>query len=445
MSQNHQNRAPLAGLQTVMKISKAVNPAVLSHIRAGYDYERLGALADIGQQAMERYEQCRPAIAAMESIQATARLGELNAVEQHAMGYQGQIGAAIGPFGTVVQPALGIEGIVREFDAAIGAQLPNQIAMCGFQGSWPEIDAFNRQVTAFESQGVPYSQIVEKLRQSDFLQRNQDLLVSPAVQIYETCNNLPDIVSDRAQILDSLAPVESIIANINGIQLFNRLSPLLETILSTRPTEIFWRSHQRKCLRALMDAKWSPSLLFDLPEQEMIPLNKILIRATSPEERVEAIDKFVFRHFGRDYIAGILGNWAILSIPSHIQQLMREAVKAYRRKEYGLVIHSLPMQWEGIIKQKASLPERVRSDVLKDAAEKLISANSYPKILYTFYKEFIMYQCNGSEDYIPDVPGRNTIAHGWFPEYPSRKAALNAVLFTDFLLHLARLEDCEAS
>lgn len=124
---------------------------------------------------------------------------------------------------------------------------------------------------------------------------------------------------------------------------------------------------------------------------------------------------------------------------------MCEAVKAYRRKEYGLVIHSLPMQWEGIIKQKTSLPERVKSDVLKDAAEELISANSYPKILSTFYREFIMYQCNSSEDYIPDIPGRNTVAHGWFPEYPSRKAALNAVLFTDFLLHLDRLEDCEAS
>ena len=442
MGKNQQNKLPLANIQAIMKISRAVNPAVLSHISTGLDY---GVSPEAAQLAMESFERSRPAIAAMKSIQATARLGELNAAEQHAMGYQGQIGTAIGPFGTVVQPALGIEGIVREFDAAIGAQLPNQIVMNGFQGSWPAIEASNQQMAVFKGQGVPYAQIIENLRQSDFLQRNHDLLVSPAVQIYETCSSLPDIVSTCAQTLDVLAPIESIIASINGIRLFDQLSPLLETILSTRPTEIFWRAYQRKCLLALMDAKWSPSLLFDIPEQEMIPLNKILTKDTSHEERVEAIDRFVFRHFGRDYIAGILEDWASLPIPPHIQQLMCEAVKAYRRKEYGLVIHSLPMQWEGIIKQKTSLPERVKSDVLKDAAEELISANSYPKILSTFYREFIMYQCNSSEDYIPDIPGRNTVAHGWFPEYPSRKAALNAVLFTDFLLHLDRLEDCEAS
>ena len=87
----------------------------------------------------------------------------------------------------------------------------------------------------------------------------------------------------------------------------------------------------------------------------------------------------------------------------------------------------------------------MRSSVLKAAVEKLISENSHPKILYTFYDEFVMYQCDTSADYIPDVPGRNAIAHGWFPEYTSKKAALNAILFTDFLLHLDKLEEATAS
>lgn len=154
MGKNQQNKLPLANIQAIMKISRAVNPAVLSHISTGLDY---GVSPEAAQLAMESFERSRPAIAAMKSIQATARLGELNAAEQHAMGYQGQIGTAIGPFGTVVQPALGIEGIVREFDAAIGAQLPNQIVMNGFQGSWPAIEAFNQQMAVFKGQGVPYA------------------------------------------------------------------------------------------------------------------------------------------------------------------------------------------------------------------------------------------------------------------------------------------------
>ena len=75
----------------------------------------------------------------------------------------------------------------------------------------------------------------------------------------------------------------------------------------------------------------------------MIPLNKILAKEMPPEKRVESIDRFVYRRFGRDYIAGILEDWAKLPIPSCVSRLMCEAVRAYRRKEYGLVIHSLPV------------------------------------------------------------------------------------------------------
>ena len=125
--------------------------------------------------------------------------------------------------------------------------------------------------------------------------------------------------------------------------------------------------------------------------------------------------------------------------------MIYEAVKSYRHKEYGLVTYSLPAQREGIIKEKAYLPERVTGAVLKDAVEKLVSENSRTMSISVFYEDFIMYQCNGVKDYIPDVPGRNAIAHGWFPEYSSRKAALNAILFTDFLLHLDKLEKTAVS
>lgn len=441
-SKKAQAKVPLGALQTVMKISKVCNPAVLSHISTVQDYERIGTLVDIGQNAMERYEESRPAIAAMKSIQATAQIGELSQIAQHAMGYQGQVGTILDSCNSISHSVFDAETIVSAFDAAIGAQLPEQIALRGFQSSWPAIEAFNNQLVSFEKQGVPYAQIMENLRASDFVQRNNELLIKPAVQIYETCSRLPEI---GTQVLGALTPIESIITNLNAAHLFNQLSPLLETVLASPPDKLFWRAYQRKCLCALMDAKWCPSLLSDLPEQEMIPLNKILAKKMSQEKQVEAIDRFVFKRFGRDYIVGILEKWPSLPISPDVRRLMCEAVKAYRRKEYGLVIHSLPVQWEGIIKEKAHLPERVSSAVLKDAVKMLVSENEYPRILSTFYEEFIMYQCYGVKDYIPDVPGRNAIAHGWLPEYPSRKAALNAILFTDFLLHLDKLEESSAS
>ena len=424
-------------LQKMMEIQERVRPLVEPMAQLSPVVQGMGTIVELGQQVIENM----PAIETIERIQANAEIGMLSDAEIRASGFSAQELAAIGPPPAVIDAA----AVIRQFDTAIGATLPDQVTLRGFQSSWPAIDAFNHQLAVLEGQGVSYSQIIDNLRQSDFLQRNNDLLVSPAVQIYETCCGLPEEIANCAGILDTFTPIESIIANINGIHLFNRLSPVLEAALSTHPNELFWRAYQRKCLRALMSAKWCPSLLFDLPEQEMIPLNKILAKEMPPEKRVESIDRFVYRRFGRDYISGILEDWAKLPIPSCVSRLMCEAVRAYRRKEYGLVIHSLPVQWEGIVKEKASLPERVKSSVLKAAVEKLISENSHPKILYTFYDEFVMYQCDTSADYIPDVPGRNAIAHGWFPEYTSKKAALNAILFTDFLLHLDKLEEATAS
>ena len=55
--------------------------------------------------------------------------------------------------------------------------------------------------------------------------------------------------------------------------------------------------------------------------------------------------------------------------------------------------------------------------------------------------DLVFYKCYSMDEVIPDVPGRHSIAHGWFDKYPSRKAALNAILFTDFLIGLQPKED----
>ena len=43
------------------------------------------------------------------------------------------------------------------------------------------------------------------------------------------------------------------------------------------------------------------------------------------------------------------------------------------------------------------------------------------------------------EDFIPNVPGRHITAHTLSFDYITKKAALNAILFTDFLLDLEPL------
>ena len=57
---------------------------------------------------------------------------------------------------------------------------------------------------------------------------------------------------------------------------------------------------------------------------------------------------------------------------------------------------------------------------------------------------YIFYDCNSSTDVIDDVPGRHGVAHSYYQKYPSKKAALNAILFADFLMKI-KIDDAEQS
>ena len=83
-----------------------------------------------------------------------------------------------------------------------------------------------------------------------------------------------------------------------------------------------------------------------------------------------------------------------------------------------------------------SIPRYPLQQELRDAVAKLVEENQSSSTISAFYDTCIMYPCNSPKEAKPDVPGRHAVAHGWFERYPTKKAALNAILFTDFLLRL---------
>ena len=115
---------------------------------------------------------------------------------------------------------------------------------------------------------------------------------------------------------------------------------------------------------------------------------------------------------------------------------MRQAVQAYYRKEYAITVVMLSTMWEGIIYEKAHDARGKNGKRTKNNFEKLIEQNDFDALFQSFFDEYIMYDCRSTEQVIDDVPGRNSSAHSWYNKYPSKKAALNAILFTDFLLKL---------
>ena len=132
-----------------------------------------------------------------------------------------------------------------------------------------------------------------------------------------------------------------------------------------------------------------------------------------------------------------------MNLPSYMTRILVQAVQAYHRKEYALTVSALATLWEGIIQDKVNDNTYRISRRTRENLAKLIEDNEFDKIFSSFCEEFIFYDCRKLEDVKPDVPGRHGIAHCWHNTYPNRKVALNAILFTDFLLRLNPLEKPE--
>ena len=106
------------------------------------------------------------------------------------------------------------------------------------------------------------------------------------------------------------------------------------------------------------------------------------------------------------------------------------------RGEYALTIACLATMWESLIQQKYGLSgRRAQNKIKKDFAE-LIDENDYEAIISDFYNNLIVSQCNTPDEVIEGVPNRNAISHGKYRRYPNKKASLNAILLTDFIISL---------
>lgn len=91
--------------------------------------------------------------------------------------------------------------------------------------------------------------------------------------------------------------------------------------------------------------------------------------------------------------------------------------------------------WEGLIADMANLEGKAGPKQLKEAVKQFTEANDYTDAIAQYYDNFVLYHCYNPDQVKSDSPGRHYSAHGWwYSNYPTKKAALNAILFTDFLL-----------
>lgn len=213
---------------------------------------------------------------------------------------------------------------------------------------------------------------------------------------------------------------------------------IFETVFAEQ--QAFYDRHRAACVKALYDAGWCPFVYDDSPYSAVIGLNEILIH-TRPgtKSRRQKIDRLVFDYFDDGYIKWLKQNWKDDSTLVGLKRTLWHVLEAYMKKDYAIPVVMLSTLWEGLIKDIDKLQDKPGAKKLKNSVRSLVDKNEYPEALAEFYDNLVMYHCEKQEDVKEDAPGRHYAAHGlWYKNCPTKKAALNAILFTEFLFELKR-------
>ena len=203
-------------------------------------------------------------------------------------------------------------------------------------------------------------------------------------------------------------------------------------------------------LRAMYDAKWFPYAGWIADIEVFAEINDILDSSRGMSKRCEKrIDKVILSYYTKEEVKRIKKEWRESDLEPHMKKALGQTLEAYLRKEYALVIPFLATMWEGLIKEKApvkilegeKLSNRDKKEKQKEEFEKLVDENGFGEVFSDFYNNFIVSNCRSLNDVLDGVPNRHGVAHSWYLRYPNQKAALNAILLTDFIIKLKPNKD----
>ncbi len=354
-----------------------------------------------------------------------------------------------------------MESVQTNYFQSIAPLLKQQVMLDSTRTSMLEQQAkISSMVAPALKQQKPLSAVTRPLRdiQADMAFKSMEM-ISPAIQThYQHIANA--LSASFRPILDSYMPLmnDAIINIVSSYQFdfVQRIQlPIQQMLEAIDFSPIYSVFEQLKgfdlskykglfngiIISETYDTKWFPhALCFD--DRDMVAeFWGILGTTRKSKNRIKQIDQLIFSRYDKGRIEGMKKSWRQKNVSSHIYRMMHQAVQAYHRKEYALTVVMLSTLWEGIIYDKANDPRRKSGKRTKEDFCKLISQTDYDALFGSFFDEYIMYDCRSVDDVIEDVPGRNSSAHSWYSKYPSRKAGLNAILFTDFLMKLEPLEE----
>lgn len=190
-------------------------------------------------------------------------------------------------------------------------------------------------------------------------------------------------------------------------------------------------------LTAMYECKWFPYAGWSVDIRMFSTVSDIISESRGASKRREKrIDDVIFAYYTKTEIKNIKRTWKNSDLEPHIKKILGQAIEAHLRGEYVLTITCLSTMWEGLIHKRLNVTERLGSKKTKEGFKELIGENDFDPIFSDFYENFIVCDCNSPEEVIDGVPNRNGVSHSKYKKYPNKKASLNAILLTDFIIGL---------
>lgn len=341
----------------------------------------------------------QPALEAQQRIQALTRpLEEISAINSKVMNLgmlPPEVIRAANEVARFAMPAMDI-----------ATKMPTPVGLSAIQMSIFQIDTKTLQIANTVARSLPpnyianvqsvldsYSSVLEHTIQSPFMDWLQTVDISPLTHIWKSWD-IDHLLQER---YDNLSKLHRQV--MYKARWFPYASTLADGKLFDEITEIIYSSR---------------------------------IDDTVSKRCEKRIDKAILSYYTKPEIKRIKKRWNASDLEPHTKKALGQALESYLRKEYALVIPLLATMWEGIIKSK--IAENTKKP--KEDFKKLVDENGFDEVFSDFYNNLIIGTCYSVSDVVEGIPNRHGIAHSWYVKYPTQKAALNAILLTDFIINL---------
>lgn len=199
---------------------------------------------------------------------------------------------------------------------------------------------------------------------------------------------------------------------------------------------------KKEFLQAMYECYWFPYVGSANSISLMTDVFDIIATSRGASKRREKrIDQVIFSYYTITEIKDIKRRWKNSDLRPHIKKILGQAIDAHLRGEYVLTISCLASMWENLIYNKAGITTPLQQKKTKEKFKTLSERNGFDDVFSEFYDHFILGYVNSPEDVIDGVPSRNGCLHGQYKKYPNKKASLNAILLTDFIISFQTEED----